>query len=399
MKVEGEALLKNLLAELQSELPSAVQLRHKIHANPHVGGQETVTAALVADALGAPNAPSVTEGRIVRIDSGCGPAVAIRAELDGLPIVELTDVEWRSQNDAMHACGHDVHLAALIAVARTVRRVGGPAPLVAVLQPREESVPCGAKDMVESVPLAQQGIGAFIGVHVQPSLRQGTVACQGGPVNAASDEFKITVRGRPGHGAYPHRTQDSVAAAAAIVVALNQLTSRRIDPMHPSVITVGSIGGGSAPNAIAAEVILSGTIRSFDEADRSQLWQLVRDAAELTARVHGCAAEVAIGLGEPVLVNNRALAKAMGPLLTSEGIDPHGDHRSCGADDFAYYCAPYPSLMCFVGVDSPVGIDLHHPQFLPPDQAVADVAATMLAGYVAAAQIFADPTEGSPHDD
>jgi len=398
MKVEGEVLLKYLLSELQFELPSAVTLRHEIHASPCIGGTETPTAKLVADALDVSDAPWVTEGRIVRIDIGSGPAVAIRAELDALPITELTDVEWHSTNGAMHACGHDIHLAALVAVARTIRRVGTGTPLVAVLQPREESVPCGAKDMVESPILAQQSIGAFIGVHVQPSLPRGVVAAQSGPVNAASDEFRITVRGRAGHGAYPHRTQDSVAAAAAIVVALNQITSRRLDPMHPSVITIGSIAGGSAPNAIAADALLTGTIRCFDEADRKELWRLVRSAAELTAQVHGCTAEVAFLLGDPVLVNDRLLADAIGPLLASEGIDANGDHRSCGADDFAYYSKPYPSLMCFVGVDSPPGVDLHHPQFLPSDQAMVDVATTMLAGYVAAAQVLADQPEGNRDD-
>ena len=398
MKVEGEALLKHLLSELQLELPSAVRLRQEIHASPFVGGTETPTAKLVADALGASDAPWVTEGRLVRIDVGSGPAVAIRAELDALPITELTDVEWHSTNGAMHACGHDIHLAALVAVAQTIRRVRPGVPLVAVLQPREESVPCGAKDMVESPILAEQKIGAFIGVHVQPSLPRGVVAAQSGPVNAASDELRITVRGRAGHGAYPHRTQDSLAAAAAIVVALNQITSRRVDPMHPSVITIGSIAGGSAPNAIAAETFLTGTIRSFDEADREELWRLVCSAAELTAQVHGCIADVVIFRGEPVLVNDRFLADAIGPLLTSQGMDPHGDHRSCGADDFAYYCEPYPSLMCFVGVDSPPGIDLHHPQFLPSDQAVVDVATAMLAGYVAAAQVLAYQNEGSRDD-
>jgi len=134
MKVEGEVLLKYLLSELQFELPSAVTLRHEIHASPCIGGTETPTAKLVADALDVSDAPWVTEGRIVRIDIGSGPAVAIRAELDALPITELTDVEWHSTNGAMHACGHDIHLAALVAVARTIRRVGTGTPLVAVLQ-------------------------------------------------------------------------------------------------------------------------------------------------------------------------------------------------------------------------------------------------------------------------
>src|SRR5689334_3315827 len=151
-------VLAALLEAAERELPTAVALRRELHASPELGGHETRTASRVAAALGEPGAPSVATGRLVRIGTASGPSVAIRAELDALPLTEQTPVAWASQNGASHSCGHDVHLAALTAAGRAVRRVGGPLPLVAVLQPREESHPSGAQDLVGSPQLEAQDI-------------------------------------------------------------------------------------------------------------------------------------------------------------------------------------------------------------------------------------------------
>jgi amidohydrolase len=382
----GPQLLADLEARLLAELPAAIELRRRIHAEPDLGGAETRTSTLVAAELGCPDAPAVAEGRLIRIETGAGPAVALRAELDALPIAEETGVPWAAHNGAMHACGHDVHLAALTAVVRTIRRVGGPRPVLAVLQPREESMPSGARDVLASPALAGQDVGAFIGAHVQPTMPAGLVAVQPGPVNAAADDFKVVIHGRPGHGAYPHSTADPVVAAAAAVMTLQHIVSRRIDPMHPAVLTVASISAGTTMNAIPAEAVLLGTTRSFYAADRDTLNDQLRNTCELVAQAHGCTASVEIARGEPILENNRDLAAGVAPLLTVLGLDPAGDHRSCGADDFAYYCERFPSLMCFVGVDSPPGVGLHHPAFAPPARAVGDVARVLLAGYLAACQ-------------
>lgn len=373
-----------LRAALAAELPGAYELRRRIHQRPDLGGHEQPTAALVAQALGVPDAPAVTEGRLVRIDVGTGQAVGIRAELDALPIVEATGVPWASTNGAMHACGHDVHLAALVAFARAVRAAGAPRPLLAIVQPREETYPCGAKDMIESPVFAANDVGAVLGVHVQPTLPRGVVAATPGAVNAAADEFRIVVTGRPGHAAYPHLARDPIVAASAVVLALKQLAALRIDPLHPTVLTVGSLHAGTAANAIPGEAVLRGTLRTFAETDRKELHELIGQTADLTARSHGCTAEVELAIGEPVLDNDPALAAAIVPWLLELGIGKDGDLRSCGADDFAYYSTIRPSLMAFVGVGEPGGPGLHHPRFLPSDAAVADVAHTMLAGYLAA---------------
>jgi amidohydrolase len=340
----------------------------------------------------------VTQGRLVRIPAGGashggpdGTHVAVRTELDALPLTEETGAPWASVNGAMHACGHDVHMAGLVAFGRALRAVGGPRPVLAVLQPREESSPSGALDVVSSAELAAVPVGAFVAVHMHASLRPGTIAVQGGPVNASSDDLTVTIEGRPAHAAYPHMGRDPIVAAAGTVLALQHLVSRRIDPMHPSVVTVGTLQAGTAHNQIPGSAVLTGTLRAFDEADRDLLHATVTETAELTARSYGCQATVSIVRGEPVLRNDPRLAAATAAWLTRLGLDPGGDMRSCGADDFSYYNAKYPSLMCFAGTGEDVVPGLHHPAFLPPDEAILDVARTMLAGYLGACDLLAGP--------
>jgi amidohydrolase len=387
-------LASRLLAVIEAELPAATELRHQIHREPDLGGFEERTATLIAAALGDPDAPWVTQGRLVRIPAGRGPDethVAVRAELDALPLTEETGAPWASVNGAMHACGHDVHMAGLVAFGRALRAAGGPRPVLAVLQPREESSPSGALDVVSSAELAAVPVGAFVAVHMHASLRPGTIAVQGGPVNASSDDLTVTIEGRPAHAAYPHLGRDPIVAAAGTVMALQHLVSRRIDPMHPAVVTIGTLQAGTAGNQIPGSAVLTGTLRAFSEDDRDLLHATVTETAELTARSYGCQATVSIIRGEPVLHNDPQLAAATAAWLARLGLDPGGDMRSCGADDFSYYNAKYRSLMCFAGAGEDVVPGLHHPAFLPPDEAIFDVARAMLAGYLGACDLLAGP--------
>jgi amidohydrolase len=395
-----QELAGRLLAAIEAELPAATELRHQIHREPDLGGHEERTATRIAEALGDPGAPWVTQGRLVRITGGAGSGggrgpdemhVAVRTELDALPLTEETGAPWASVNGAMHACGHDVHMAGLVAFGRALRAVGGPRPVLAVLQPREEVSPSGALDVVSSAELAAVPVGAFVAVHMHASLRPGTIAAQGGPVNASSDDLTISIEGRPAHAAYPHMGRDPIVAAAGTIMALQHLVSRRIDPMHPSVVTIGKVQAGAVGNAIPGSAVLTGSIRAFDEADRDLLHATVTETAELTARSYGCEATVNIVRGEPVLRNDPRLAAATAAWLTRVGLDPGGDMRSCGADDFSYYNAKYPSLMCFAGTGEDVVPGLHHPAFLPPDEAIFDVARAMLAGYLGACDLLAGP--------
>jgi amidohydrolase len=381
--------LRSLMA---AELGEAIALRRELHAAAELSGAEHVTAAMVTEALGAgAGAEVVAEvvagtGRLVRIGGADGPCVALRAELDALPITEDTGVPWASTSGAMHACGHDVHLAALTAVGKAARRAHAagelPVPLLAVLQPREETIPSGARDIVESGRLAAQRPAAIVAVHLQHQLPAGTVAAAIGTVNAATDDFEIRVEGTGGHAGYPQLTADPVVTLCQIVVALQHIVSRRSDPTHAVVISVGMIEAGQAANVIPPTAVARGTLRVLDEADRPRLHGLLREIVEHTGLAHGCAATVTIDQGEPALVNDEKLTTATWPWLRAAGFTVDTSLRSCGSDDFSYYTSGAPSLMMFLGTGGP--FSLHHPSFLPPDEAVGQVASALLAGYLGA---------------
>jgi amidohydrolase len=380
-----------LRAALARELDDAIRLRHELHADAEPSGAEHRTAARVAAALGADDAPAVAgTGRLVRIGPPDGPCIAVRAELDALPIEERTGAPWASCTGSMHACGHDVHLAALTALGRAARAVqlqaGLPTALLAVLQPREEAPPSGALDIVASGALEAQQPGAVIAVHLQHQLAAGTVAAPAGTVNAASDDFEIRIQGAAGHAGYPQLAADPVPALCQTVLALQQIVSRRTDPTHAVVVSVGTLEAGQAANVIPASAVARGTLRALDEADRPGMHKALRDIVEHTSAAHGCRGTVTIHEGEPALVNDAALTAASWPWLREAGFAVDTSFRSCGADDFSYYARAAPTLMMFLGSGGPVS--LHHPEFLPPDNMVGQVARAMLAGYLGAQELL-----------
>lgn len=377
-------------AALDRQLPTAIELRHQLHRSPQVSGEEQATLATMIEAL-APVTTRRTDlagGSVLRSGADTGPAIAFRAEMDALPIEEQTGLPWASRVPGVsHACGHDVHMAAITAVVRAIHELGTPVPVVTVLQPREESYPSGARDILTGGGLRGHEIAAMLGIHVQPLLPAGTLVADGGVINAASDYFELTVHGRPAHGAYPHLGRDPVLAMAAVIQAIQQLVSRRIDPMRPAVVTVGRIVGGEAANQIAQAVRIDGMLRSYEEGDRSLLHQELLAISESVGAAHGCRVELAIQRGEPVLHNDEDLADTVGRALTEAGFHRSPASRSCGADDFAYYGELMSSLMIFAGV-GPGGPDapgLHHPCFAPPDEAVGELARILLTSYLAVA--------------
>ena len=387
------AVAADLGKRLAAELDAAVELRHELHAEPEVSGAEHRTAARMAAALGEPDAPAVAEtGRVVRIGGADGPPVVLRAELDALPVTEQTGAPWASRTGAMHACGHDVHMAALAALGRAARdadAAGGlPAPILALLQPREEGVPSGARDVVGSGALAALRPAAVVAVHLQHQLPAGTVAAAPGTVNAATDDFVITVEGSGGHAGYPQLAADPVIALCSAVVAIQQIVSRRSDPTHAVVVAVGALEAGRAPNVIPTTATARGTLRVLDEADRPAVHAALREVVTHTCLASGCRASVTISEGEPALVNDPALAQATFPWLRAAGFEVDASFRSCGADDFSYYTASAPSLMLFLGTGGPV--TLHNPAFLPGDEMVGQAASALLAGYLGALSMLED---------
>ncbi|OXM48109.1 M20 metallopeptidase family protein [Amycolatopsis alba] len=376
-------------AAVEAELPSAIGLRHRVHADPRASGDEEDTARVLVEALGAGEEVQVAKtGRAVFFPgTGPGPAVALRTELDALPVTERTGVPWASETPLMHACGHDVHMAALVATCRAAAVVGVPRPILALLQPREETSPSGALDIVDSGVLTEYGVDAVIGAHVQPRLAAGVVSAVPGPVNASTDEFDVIVRGQGGHAGYPHLLRDPVLALSQIVVSLQQLASRRVDPVFGAVCSVGRIEAGRTANVVPNEASLSGSLRLMRAEDRDLALEGLAEIVHGTAKAHGCRAELEISPCEPVLHNDAGLTRRAHRRLVRAGAGVDTDFRSFGADDFAHYCGMTRGLMMFVGLGDTAGApSLHDELFLPPDTAVGQVASALISGYLAAVE-------------
>jgi amidohydrolase len=383
-------LLAQLLSGIERELPRAVALRHRLHADPEPAHGEQRTAAAVAEELPVPSQVVAGTGRIARVGAGTDAgAVAVRAELDGLPIEERTGASFRAANGLMHACGHDVHMAALVALTRAAHELGDalPARLLAIFQPSEEAYPSGAEQLARE-ELAGLAPAAVVAAHVHPELPWGTVALDPGAVNASSDSVEIVVEGEPSHGAYPHRGRDPILALAQIVVALHAQVARRIDPHGPAVLTVGVLEAGSTENVIPARARARASLRAHRPQDRLALREIVQEVVAGTAAAHGCRGSVTLVAGEPALENDPGIVSRARELLAGVGLSPAAEWRSCGSDDFAFFGELAPLAMGFVGLDGADGFQtrpLHHPELLPPDSAVGAVARVQAVLYLAGA--------------
>ena len=411
-------LLGPLLAGIERELPRAVELRHRLHAHPELAHAELETSAAVAAELPVACATVAGTGLIARVglvgSHPIGAAVAVRAELDGLPIAERTDSPFRATGGAMHACGHDVHMAALVALARAAHALGDalPAALLAVFQPSEEAYPSGAEQLASEltaptsttsasarVPSATASPGAIsaatlvpaaiVAAHVHPELPWGTVALDPGTVNASCDYVTITVEGEPAHGAYPHRGRDPILALAQVVLALHAQIGRLIDPLHPATLTVGVLEGGSAENVIPTRARARAALRAYRSDDRLALRRMVEEIVSAVAVAHGCHGSVELVPGEPALENDPGVVASARELLADAGLTLAPEWRSCGSDDFAFFgTLGVPIAMGFVGLDGADGFiarPLHHPELLPPDSAVGALARVQAVLYLAAA--------------
>lgn len=382
-----------LLSGLERELPRALELRHRLHAQPELAHAEHQTAASVAAELPVTSTTVAGTGLAALIaDSPVAPIV-VRAELDGLPIRERTSAPFSANRETMHACGHDVHMAALVALARAAHELSDqlPAPLLAIFQPSEEAYPSGAEALARG-ELARFAPAAVLGAHVHPELAWGAVGLDPGVVNASCDLIEIVIEGEPGHGAYPHHGRDPVLALAEVVVALHAQASRRIDPMHPAVLSIGQLQAGSAENVIPAEARARGALRTYRAEDRRLLAELVDEVVAGVSAAHGCRGTVVLSSGEPALENDPQIVVAAHALFGEMGLEPVPEWRSCGSDDFAFFGELAPLAMAFVGLDGAPGFQrrpLHHPELLVPDEAVGAIARAQAVLYLAAARVVA----------
>ena len=378
----------------QAETEALIQWRRQLHAEPELSLCEHDTQAAVRNALVGMGYHPVDvggTGLAVVIGPGHGPALLLRADMDALPIQEATGLPFASRRaGAMHACGHDAHMACLLAVARRLKAHEAQLPgrMVLAFQPGEE-MGRGAVAMIEAGLLDGRWcddktlvVAAAFGLHVWSSEGTGTVSAVGGPIMANVDDFKLVVRGRGGHGALPHQAADAIVAAAAVVQALQTMVSRMTDPLQPLVVTVGSIHGGTAFNVIAETVELRGTVRSFDRAlaDRLPTWlpQVAADAA----RAYGATVEADYQRYTIVLNNDEALAELVADAARGCSQVRHVDRqlRMMGGEDFAYFAREVPACFFFVGCGKRDGSsEPHHsPRFVIDETALPIGAEVML---------------------
>lgn len=378
----------SLVALAEREAERLIADRRHLHRNPELSFQEYRTSAFIQNALsemGVEYSVVAQTGVVAHIGSG-EHCVALRADIDALPIDEEADVPFRSCNaGVMHACGHDAHTAMLLAAARALKQreaeLGGVVKLL--FQPGEEKLPGGASIIIREGALANPVPFAIFGQHVDPEASAGALSYVEGPMMASADELYWTVRGRSGHAAQPHLSVDPVLAAAAIIVGLQPLVSRSLDPFAPGVLSICSIHGGHATNVIPDVVELKGTLRSMDEEWRhATLAAIDRNSKALAATV-GATVDFSPILGYPPLINDpsaTALARAAGAMVVGAERVLNFSPKMW-AEDFAYYGKEIPAAFWMLGIRSPEQSStpgLHNSKFVI-DEAALPIGAAALA--------------------
>jgi amidohydrolase len=385
---------------LPEHLRSALlTLRRSIHEEPELAFREERTAAKLEDALARVGVNDVRRvagtGIIARISgrSASAPAVAIRGDIDALPINEGTGLPFASKTQGvMHACGHDVHATWAVGAAALLQQQPADGDVLIVLQPAEE-IGEGAAAVLESGAL--DNAAAIFGGHVDRRFDVGQVVADTGPLAASADTFEITIVGQGAHAARPHESRDPIVAAAALVTAIQTIVARRLNPATPGVVTVGHIAAGNAPNVIPDRATLSGTIRAVEPASRKLMTEELRRLATSIADAHGVSASVNIPQGTPPLVNPEQATmwsrEAVTRVLGANALVPLGFLNLAG-EDFAYYLERIPGCFLRIGAREPGGatIPAHSPAFYAAEDAIfvgsavlaecARVASTRLGG-------------------
>ena len=372
-------LTADLAREAQDLQPWIVERRRHLHANPELSFQEANTAAFLRAELTklgySPSAPVAGKhGFYVDIISPKNPHqfVLLRADIDALPILEENDIPFKSQNPGVgHLCGHDTHASMLLGAASLLKpRIAQlPVSVRLVFQHAEEVNPGGAIDFVRE-GLTRDVLGCF-GLHVSPRVPSGKIGLREGETMAAVGSLYGTVRGRGGHAAAPHETVDPMPAAAACVLALQQIVSRRIPPTEMAVVSVTQISGGTTTNVIPNEVTFKGTLRSFNVQRAHQIGEWIQHIVRDTAAAWGCEGSVVIDHGYPPVINDpKAVAASLEAIRLLFGETASLEiPKSMGAEDFSYFAQEKPGSFVFLGVLPEGGTfyPLHHPSFLPDE--------------------------------
>src|SRR5438128_2994663 len=371
MAIAMAATLDQRIDEAAKSVESKViECRRDIHQHPELGNREFRTSKLVADRLrqlGIEVRAPIAHTGVVGVLRGGKPGrvVALRADMDALPVVEQVDVPFKStvrttynsqDVGVMHACGHDAHVAILLGVAEVLSSVRGelPGTIVFLFQPAEEGAPQGEEGgaalMVKEGALDNPKVDAVFGLHVTSRYPVGEIAYRPGAELAAVDSFRIKVHGKQTHGAYPWLGVDPIVVASQIVLALQLIPSRQLDvSLAPAVVTVGAIHGGVRNNIIPDDVEMIGTIRSLDAKMREDIHARIKRTAEDIAAAGGATADVSIETGYPVTYNDPALTERMAPTLRRLTSDVKVVNPTLGAEDFSFYQQKVPGLFFWLG--------------------------------------------------
>ena len=381
--------------EVRKQVPAMRAWRAALHREPELANEETKTRAKIVEALASLDiAPQTYEHfhgvRAVLAPTADGPAVALRADMDGLPVQEDTGLEFASRfSGRMHACGHDVHMTCLLGAAAAMKRhereLRG--PVVLLFQPAEEEGETGGAG-----PFLARGcfdhprVDFVVGQHVEPTIPAGKIGWRMGPLMAAADHFLIRVKGSGGHAAMPHRGPDAVVAAAEIVTGLQALVSRARDPLDPVVVSVGSIHGGTTDNVLPEEVVLEGTVRTFRPDTRDLIERILKRRVSHLASSMGAKATVRYERGYPVTVNEpRATARIVEGIKSEMGAGSlvEIERPVMGAEDFSRYLERVPGSFLFLGAGTGEPRTLHSPSFAPPEESMVTGAIALVAATAA----------------
>ncbi|MEO0947436.1 MAG: M20 family metallopeptidase [Cyanobacteria bacterium J06641_5] len=368
--------LSQIRLEIRNLQPQLVQWRRQLHQYPELGFQEQLTATAIAEKLAAWGISHQTgiakTGIVATVEGqGSGPVLAIRADMDALPVQEENDVPYRSRHEGkMHACGHDGHVAIALGTAKYLadRPQNFRGTVKLIFQPAEEG-PGGAKPMIEAGVLRNPDVDAIVGLHLWNNLPLGILGVRSGALMAAVECFRCTVLGKGGHGALPHQTVDSVLVAAQIVTALQAIVARNVNPIDSAVVTVGTLEAGTALNVIADTARMSGTVRYFNP----DLDGFVRERIESTiagiCQSHGARYELDYWKLYPPTINDAGMADlireiALEVVETPAGVAP--ECQTMGGEDMSYFLQEVPGCYFFLGTANPekgLAYPHHHPRF------------------------------------
>ena len=382
------AKMKQIAREQHAEL---VSIRRTLHENPELGFEEFTTSRFIADhmeQLGLEVQREVAGTGVVALLRGAfpGKTVAIRADMDALPIQEINEVSYKSQKSGkMHACGHDVHVTLAIGAAKILAqfREEMSGNVKFIFQPAEETTG-GAEPMIAAGVLDNPKVDAIIGGHVWGSLESGIVEVLPGPIMASSDMIHLTIRGKGGHAAQPQTTIDPVIIASEIVVALQKIVSRQMDPFEPVVISICMFRAGDAFNVIPNSAYLEGAVRTLKNGLHKELARKIEGVIRGITEPYGATYELDYSFGYPVTVNDPAITETLrNSAVTVLGADKVriAERASMGAEDFSYFLLEIPGTYVRIGTRNPekgISYDIHHPQF-DIDEAVLELTPVVYA--------------------